>query len=167
MEHRSTVRPSFFHHSQFIASDEVSVGRLFLISVSTRPDKSVRGGVAPRRCRPPSRPRRRRRRWHGREPEARSQAPTAVLLLASEGMADWAPWISILRRYLLSRFVTPGASAFPWLLPVEVQALTMRRGRVPCRILPRCRPQRSEQWCSALRCRGCLSVVEFGRRFVP
>jgi hypothetical protein len=38
---------------------------------------------------------------------ARSQTPVAVLLLANEGMADRAPWMSILRRYLLPRFVIP------------------------------------------------------------
>ena len=44
---------------------------------------------------------------------ARSHDPTAVLLLVNEGIADRAPWISILRRYLLPRFVMSRSFGLP------------------------------------------------------
>ena len=43
----------------------------------------------------------------------RNQMPIAVAVLLSTGIAALAPWISILRRYLLPRFVIPRSFGLP------------------------------------------------------
>ena len=91
--------------------------------------------------------------WARARSAAQPRADPRIASLASEGKADRAPWISILRRYLLPRLVIPKSFGLPPVVACRGTSPAMPRGRVPCEGGRVCRWPPPARWRSTLRCR--------------